>query len=87
MVQVLGKWAQHIPASDAEDVAQWGSQLIFWIANDGEASHNARWLDAGTEKLLRAIMTCTQTSRYAKTCAGNALRQLGCEVSMANINE
>ena len=75
MLQVLGKCAQHRPASDEEDVAQWGSRLIYCLLTvSDDAIHKARWLDAGAEKVLRDILKDSGASSGAKSYAGYALR-------------
>ena len=74
---VLGKWTPHKPASKEEDVAGWGCWLICQLLSEAEGSLRTRWLNAGVERVLRAILAHTEASSNAKADARKVLKALG----------
>ena len=71
----MGKWAQHRPASEDEDVAFGGASIISMLATE---ENRASWLDAGAENILRTIIADKSASPIAQDCASDAIEQLFC---------
>ena len=62
-----------------DNVCQWGSLAIKYLANSHEPS-KAKFIAAGAEQLLRSIRADAGTSAQTKEWAGDALEALGLQL-------
>ena len=62
-----------------DNVCQWGSAAIEWLAKSHEPS-KAKFLAAGAEAVLKSIRADAGTSVLSKEWAGDALKALGLQL-------
>ena len=62
-----------------DNVCQWGSRAIYWLAKSHEPS-KAKFIAAGADQLLKSIRTDAGTSAQTKQWAGDALKALGLQL-------
>ena len=79
-VQLVEAHAAHRAGDSAADnVCQWGSVAIQWLAESQEPS-KAKFLAAGAEDVLRSIRADAGTAEQTKKIAGDALKALGLQL-------
>ena len=80
VVQLLRAHAAHRAGDRADDnVCQWGSVAIKWLAKNHEPS-KAKFIAAGAEAVLKSIRADAGTSAKTKSWAGDALKALGLQL-------
>ena len=62
-----------------DNVCQWGSLAIKWLARNHEPS-KAKFIAAGADQLLKSIRADAGTSAETKQWAGDALKALGLQL-------
>ena len=73
VVTVLSKWARYRTADEPEDVALWGSYIIYYLVTEDT---RGPWLATSAERVLRGIKTDPEASVRGSLYAGWALRGL-----------